>query len=672
MSSLPDMRPVKRSASQMSSENCIELKVRELLEYTQRSFGPFEYKPNMASSEFNNTYDGAPFEEQPDFETVVQRSPNSFDNTSSNDPPPAPKRLRLTQDNTTFENTSFNNPLTASVKGDGSPCKNLNSFEDSSSNDKPRTTEAGLHYFSIPDYHGYRKKFDIQRDTGRNQQWKVDGSYDGEGEQKFYDEKLAGMWQRSKSRSRMSGAYLCEDDMTQANEFHGGFGGKIKHRHETETLQSYGYNHRSSSKHTDGDQYRTNEEMETEDVGQSQIASPNLMVNNLPTVMGQEEIEKMFSIIGNVRMCRLIVDKATGKSLGYGFITYATTAEASKAVASLNGWSIHNKTIKVSFTCQTTQQTNLYVCGLPETFTEQEFQKLFEPFGRIASTRVLPPKLAGGLKTGLVRYSTREEAEAAIKDMNGRNLFPNGGTLRVSFAHKSPVASKDGQIDQAAPVMEENVNTREISSDLFKKGSSFGANSSRNGRSHSYESSEKMKDCPGPIHRQHQSGRSRYSPLASHPKVHNHTPDSGRNSLGSSDSSMEDEPYKRESVHKQVSFGAATIIPPDIKPRPDGLKPLERPGVPVYALHVGNLDTSMEHLELKIWQLFGPMGAVHSIRLMMDPLTKQCKGYAFVNMLTCDGAVKAITSLHEHMLGNRNIQVTMKQQKIMDMEFYNS
>lgn len=64
-----------------------------------------------------------------------------------------------------------------------------------------------------------------------------------------------------------------------------------------------------------------------------------------------------------------------------------------------------------------------------------------------------------------------------------------------------------------------------------------------------------------------------------------------------------------------VSFGAATIIPPDVKPRHDGLKASERPGVPVYALHVGNLDTSMEQLELKIWQLFGPMGAVHSVRV---------------------------------------------------------
>ncbi|KAI1711549.1 RNA recognition motif domain-containing protein [Ditylenchus destructor] len=669
MSSLPDMRSVERPASQMCSENCIELKVRELFEYTQRSFGPFEYKPNMSSSGFNNA---APSEEQPDFYSFAPDSPNSFENTSFNDQPRGSKPLRLNQQNTTSENTSSNNPPKESVKRHESLLKNPNSFENSSFNDKPHQTETRSDHFAKPDYQGYRQKLETQRAPGRNQMCRVNGSYDNIGQQKCNSRtKLAGSRQRSRSLSRMSGAFLCEEDrdMPKVSEYHGGFGGS-KHRPESETLQFHGYNQRSSSKHADVDQYRANghEHMETEDVGLSQIASPNLMVNNLPTIMGQDEIEQMFSIMGTVRMCRLITDKTTGKSLGYGFVTYSNVEEATKAVASLNGYHIHKKTIKVSFACPNPQHTNLYVCGLPETLTEVEFRRLFEPFGRIASTRVLPPKLAGGLKTGLVRYATREEAEAAIDDMNGRNLFPEGGTLRVTFAHKNqPAASKDCQIGQAVPAMEENVNMRELSSDHFRKGALFGVNSSRNGRS--FESSDKMKDGPGPIHRQHQGGRSRYSPLASHPKVYNNAPDSGRNSLGSSDGSMEDESYKREFVHKQVSFGAATIIPPDVKPRHDGLKASERPGVPVYALHVGNLDTSMEQLELKIWQLFGPMGAVHSVRVMMDPVTKVCKGYAFVNMLTCEGAVKAITTLNEHAMGNRNIQVTMKQQKI-DMEHF--
>ena len=73
----------------------------------------------------------------------------------------------------------------------------------------------------------------------------------------------------------------------------------------------------------------------------------NLIVNYLPQTMTQEEIRSLFSSIGEVESCKLIRDKVTGQSLGYGFVNYQQADDANKAIQTLNGLRLQNKTIKV-------------------------------------------------------------------------------------------------------------------------------------------------------------------------------------------------------------------------------------------------------------------------------------------------------------------------------------
>merc|ERR1711963_801204 len=75
----------------------------------------------------------------------------------------------------------------------------------------------------------------------------------------------------------------------------------------------------------------------------------NLIVNYLPQTMTQEEIRSLFSSIGEVESCKLIRDKVTGvsgQSLGYGFVNYHRCEDAAKAIQTLNGLRLQNKTIK--------------------------------------------------------------------------------------------------------------------------------------------------------------------------------------------------------------------------------------------------------------------------------------------------------------------------------------
>jgi ELAV like protein 2/3/4 len=76
----------------------------------------------------------------------------------------------------------------------------------------------------------------------------------------------------------------------------------------------------------------------------------NLIINYLPQTMTQDEIKDLFGSIGTIESCKLVRDKTTGQSLGYGFVNFIRTEDAEKAVKAMNGLRLQNKTIKVN-TC---------------------------------------------------------------------------------------------------------------------------------------------------------------------------------------------------------------------------------------------------------------------------------------------------------------------------------
>ena len=64
--------------------------------------------------------------------------------------------------------------------------------------------------------------------------------------------------------------------------------------------------------------------------------------------------------------------------------------------------------------------------------------------------------------------------------------------------------------------------------------------------------------------------------------------------------------------------------------------------------------------ESVLWQLFGPFGAVLSVKLVRSYPSKKCKGFGFVTMLHLDEATNAVLTLNNLLLGDRVIQVSFK------------
>lgn len=165
----------------------------------------------------------------------------------------------------------------------------------------------------------------------------------------------------------------------------------------------------------------------------------NLIVNYLPQTMTQEEIRSLFSSIGEVESCKLIRDKVTGQSLGYGFVNYHHIEDADKAIQTLNGLRLQNKTIKVSYarpSSEAIKGANLYVSGLPKHMTQPDLERLFSSCGNIITSRILCDNITGLSKgVGFIRFDQRMEAERAIQKLNG--TIPEGASdpVTVKFAN---------------------------------------------------------------------------------------------------------------------------------------------------------------------------------------------------------------------------------------------
>jgi RNA recognition motif-containing protein len=73
-----------------------------------------------------------------------------------------------------------------------------------------------------------------------------------------------------------------------------------------------------------------------------------LYVGSLPFSMTQNQLQDLFAPYGNVESAKVISDKATGQSKGFGFVEMSTEEEAQEAIQGLNGTSVGSRRIIVS------------------------------------------------------------------------------------------------------------------------------------------------------------------------------------------------------------------------------------------------------------------------------------------------------------------------------------
>ena len=73
-----------------------------------------------------------------------------------------------------------------------------------------------------------------------------------------------------------------------------------------------------------------------------------LYVGGLPYSVNDGRLQEIFSAHGAVESARVISDKFTGQSRGFGFVEMSSGSEAQKAIEALNGTQLDGRTLTVN------------------------------------------------------------------------------------------------------------------------------------------------------------------------------------------------------------------------------------------------------------------------------------------------------------------------------------
>ena len=78
----------------------------------------------------------------------------------------------------------------------------------------------------------------------------------------------------------------------------------------------------------------------------------NMYVSNLSFHTTESDLRKLFEAFGQVSSTKVITDRETGRSRGFGFVEMESNDEASQAMSKLNGKEIEGRNLSVSIARQ--------------------------------------------------------------------------------------------------------------------------------------------------------------------------------------------------------------------------------------------------------------------------------------------------------------------------------
>ncbi|HEX7845981.1 MAG TPA: RNA-binding protein [Chitinophagaceae bacterium] len=74
----------------------------------------------------------------------------------------------------------------------------------------------------------------------------------------------------------------------------------------------------------------------------------NMYVSNLGFHTGDDDLRKLFEPFGQVSSAKVITDRETGRSRGFGFVEMTSGSDAEQAMSKLNGKEIEGRSISVT------------------------------------------------------------------------------------------------------------------------------------------------------------------------------------------------------------------------------------------------------------------------------------------------------------------------------------
>ncbi|KAL4384843.1 hypothetical protein GQ457_15G027400 [Hibiscus cannabinus] len=190
-----------------------------------------------------------------------------------------------------------------------------------------------------------------------------------------------------------------------------------------------------------------------------------IFVGDLAADVSDYMLQETFkAVYPSVKGAKVVNDRDTGRSKGYGFVRFGDEAEQIRAMTEMNGMYCSNRAMRIGpasnkkpvtgqqyqkATYQNAQgnpgendpnNTTIFVGGLDPSVSEDQLKQIFSQLGEVVHVKIPANK-----NCGFVQYANRASAEQALQVLNGTSF--GGRSVRLSWG-RSP-STKQAQPDQA-------------------------------------------------------------------------------------------------------------------------------------------------------------------------------------------------------------------------------
>eukprot|EP00871_Galdieria_phlegrea_P003400 jgi/Galph1/4060/GphlegSOOS_G2714.1 len=177
-----------------------------------------------------------------------------------------------------------------------------------------------------------------------------------------------------------------------------------------------------------------------------QPSGMSLYVGNLDPRVCTELLQEVFELIGPVKLAKVVGDRNTGRSLGFGFVDFYDRPTAIRAMELMHGRRIYGQEIRIDWAhagagaagrmVQEEDLANMhtiFVGNLGPDVDEEKLMKAFSSFPSVAGAKISKDAESGlPAGYGFVSFREKSDADLAMQTMTGYIL--SGRALRIDWA----------------------------------------------------------------------------------------------------------------------------------------------------------------------------------------------------------------------------------------------
>jgi polyadenylate-binding protein len=369
----------------------------------------------------------------------------------------------------------------------------------------------------------------------------------------------------------------------------------------------------------------------------------SLYVGDLDPTVTEAILFEVFNSVGPVASIRVCRDTVTRRSLGYGYVNYLNVLDAERAIETLNFALIRNSPVRIMWSnrdpsLRRAGTGNIFIKNLDPSIDNKALHDTFSAFGNILSCKVaMDGEVSRGY--GFVHYETLDQAEEAIKAVNGMLL----NDRQVFVGLHVPKKERESKIEEMKAkftnIYIKNLDAAVSEEELREMFAKFGTITScrlavdEQGQSKefgfiNYENHEDAAKAVDAMNETEVNGKPLY--------------------VGRAQKKAE----REEELRRQYE-----------KIREEKLSKYQ--GIDYFDvgvnLYVKNLDDTIDEERLR--QEFSQFGVITSCKIMFDEKTGASKGFGFVCFSTPDEATKAVTEMNGRLLAQKPLYVALAQRK---------